>query len=185
MADIRFIVFAVLYIIWWPIRQILKSVVFLLTPLWTLASFILLPFAHLARTIFNIITFPFSVQWLDRIEARIDFTLQFEMLTLLQTVYIYLGTAALVGCLTGGVVFIIFKLLSSSLNIDSAPVPQPRDRSRTTTEYRAARREMKEESIEPMDYPPVSTPAVLDKVVGSRRKGLLSSAIIEEEDSDF
>jgi hypothetical protein len=74
MADIRFIIFAVLYIVWWPIKQILKSIVVLLTPLWTLASFILLPFIHLARTVSNIITFPFSVQWLDRIEVRIGFT---------------------------------------------------------------------------------------------------------------
>jgi hypothetical protein len=102
-----------------------------------------------------------------------------------QTVYVYLGTAALIGSLTGGLVFIFFKLLSSSLNIDSAPDPQPRHTSRTTAEFRAARREKKEESIEPMVYPSVHTPAVLDKVVGSRRKGLLSSAIIEEEDSDF
>jgi hypothetical protein len=185
MADIRFIIFAVLYIVWWPIKQILKSIVVLLTPLWTLAGFILLPFVHLARTVSNIITFPFSVQWLDRIEVRIGFTPQSEVLTLSQTVYIYLGTAALIGCLTGGLVFIFFKLLSSSLNIDSAPVPQPRDRTRTTAEFRAARREKKEEPVEPMDYPPACTPTVLNKVVGSRRKGLLSQAIIEEEDSDF
>lgn len=69
MADVRFIIFAVLYIIWWPINQILKGVVFVLTPIWTLVSFILLPFIHLARTLINIITFPFSAQWLERIEV--------------------------------------------------------------------------------------------------------------------
>ena len=84
--------------------------------------------------------------------------------------------------MTGGVVFIIFKLISSSLNIDSAVAPQPQGRSRTTAEFRAARREKKEDS---MDFSAPPTPVVLNKVPGSRRKGLLSQAIIEEEDSDF
>jgi hypothetical protein len=105
-----------------------------------------------------------------------------RLLTLPQTVYIYLGTAAVIGCVTGVVMFAVFKLVSSSLNIDSAIVPQPQDRSRTTAEFRAARREKKEES---MDFVTPPTPAVLKKVPGSRRKGLLSQAIIEEEDSDF
>jgi hypothetical protein len=100
------------------------------------------------------------------------------MLIVSETVYIYLGTAALIGCLTGGVVFIFFKLLSSSLHIDSAPLPQPRDRSRTTAEFRAASRKKKEGPFDPMEYPLVSTAAVLDKVVGSRRKGLLLQAIV-------
>jgi hypothetical protein len=104
------------------------------------------------------------------------------VLTLAQTLYIYLGTAALVGCITGGVIFIFFKFLSSSLSIDSAIVPQSRDQSRTTAEFRAARREKKEESTM---YSPASAPTVLKKVAGSRRRGLLSQAIIEEEDSDF
>ena len=69
MADWRVIVFAILYVVWWPINQILKGVVFLLTPVWTVLSFIVLPFIHLAQTIIHIITFPFSGKWLDRIEV--------------------------------------------------------------------------------------------------------------------
>ena len=84
--------------------------------------------------------------------------------------------------MTGAVLFIIFKLISSSLNIDSAIVPQQRDQGRTTAEFRAERREKKEQ---PMDHSPVSTPVVLKRVPGSRRHGLLSQAIIEEEESDF
>jgi hypothetical protein len=96
--------------------------------------------------------------------------------------YIYLGTAALIGSMTGAVIFIIFKFISSSLNIDSAIVPRPHDWARTTAEFRAARRDKKEVS---KDFSPPSTPVVLKKASGSRRKGLLSQAIIEEEDSDF
>jgi hypothetical protein len=47
--------------------------VFLLSPIWVLCSFILLPFIHLASAIINIVTFPFSVKWLDRIEVWIAF----------------------------------------------------------------------------------------------------------------
>jgi hypothetical protein len=85
--------------------------------------------------------------------------------------------------MTGAIIFIVFKFISSTLNIDSAIVPQPRDRSRTAAEFRAARRQKKEE--ESLDYSAASTPVVLKRVPGTRSKGLLSQAIIEEEDSDF
>ncbi|KAF2823918.1 hypothetical protein CC86DRAFT_297538 [Ophiobolus disseminans] len=178
MADARFVVFATLYIIWWPISHILKAAVFILTPVWRLVSFVFLPFIHLAQVIINIITFPFSGKWLDRIE----------------TLYIYLGTAGLIGCITGAVVFLIFKVISSSLNIDlvsmpqrqTKPQPQPQSRShdqgRTAARFRTEQRVKKEEII---DYSPVSTPAVSNTVPVSHRQGLLSQAIIEEEDSDF
>ncbi|KAF2031427.1 hypothetical protein EK21DRAFT_63206 [Setomelanomma holmii] len=166
MADVRFIIFATLHIIWWPVSQIIRAVVFLVSPIWLLLSFILLPFIHLGHTIINVVTFPFSITWLDRIE----------------TVYVFLGTAGLIGCMTGALVFIIFKFVSSTLNIDSTIVPQPQRQGRTTADYRAAWREKKEEQ---MDHSPLSSPIVLRKVTGSRRRGLLSQAIIEEEDSDF
>jgi hypothetical protein len=83
---------------------------------------------------------------------------------------------------TGAVLFIIFKFVSSSLNIDSAIVPQPQHQGRTTAEYRAAWRGKKEGST---DHSPASTPIALKKVAGSRKRGLLSQAITEAEDSDF
>jgi hypothetical protein len=94
----------------------------------------------------------------------------------IQTLYIYLGTAGLIGCLMGGILFILFKSVSSSLHLDK---PVVRNQGRTAAEYRSARRK-KEESLHHL---PVETPAVLKKAEG--RKGLLSQAIIEEEDSDF
>jgi hypothetical protein len=187
MANWRDIILVTLYIIWWPSSRIFNLtvylIVYLLAPVWTLISFILLPFIHLAQTIFNIITFPFSVQWLERIEVLpSNCVAGSKMLTWLKTLYVYLGTAALVGCLTGAIIFAIFKFISSSLNIDSAIVPQPKDRVRSAAEFRAARREKREEIDEHL---PMPTPVVLKKIPGSRRKGLLSQAIVEEEDSDF
>jgi hypothetical protein len=69
MADIRAILLVSLYVIYWPFSKLFRGIAFLLAPIWTLASFILLPFVHLASTIINIITFPFSGRWLERIEV--------------------------------------------------------------------------------------------------------------------
>jgi hypothetical protein len=101
---------------------------------------------------------------------------------MVQTLYVYLGTAGLIGCITGTILFVIFRSLSSTLNIDAPIVPKQREKGRTAAEYRAARRVNKEDSI---DHSPSATPVVLKKVPGPRRRGLLSQAIIEEEDSDF
>jgi hypothetical protein len=87
-----------------------------------------------------------------------------------------------VGCITGGILFIIFKFVSSSLNIDKTIVSQPSDKGRTAAEYRSARRER---ASRPIDDSPDPSPVVLKKVAEPRRRGLLSQAIIEEEDSDF
>jgi hypothetical protein len=95
-----------------------------------------------------------------------------------QTLYIYLGTAGLIGCLTGGILFIIFKFVSSRLHIDGAIASEPRDQGRTTAEYRSTRRKVEES----LDHSPYGSPVVLRKMEG--RRGLLSQAIIEEEDSD-
>ncbi|KAH8725981.1 hypothetical protein GQ44DRAFT_739171 [Phaeosphaeriaceae sp. PMI808] len=172
MVDVGFVFFLVLYIIWWPISHLFHAILVLLSPLWTLITFLLLPFIHLAHTLVTIITFPFSAQWLDRIE----------------TLYIYLGIAGLIGCITGSLIFILFKFLSSTLNIESgsAIMPRPRDQGRTTAQFRASQRTKQEVVIQQQqkqELPP--SPVVLDKVPGPRRKGLLSQAIIEEEDSDF
>jgi hypothetical protein len=97
----------------------------------------------------------------------------------LQTLYVFLGTAGLIGCLTGGIIFTVYKFLSSSLNIDGTIA---REKGRTTAGYRAQRRVKREDMV---DHSPRATPVVLKKVAGPRRRGLLSQAIIEEEDSDF
>ena len=97
-----------------------------------------------------------------------------------QTLYIYLGTAGLVGCMTGAVIYFIFTFLSSSLNIDATSRAMP-PKGRTTAEFRAARREKHHQTLAP--GPPI--PVVLDKAPGRRGRGLLSQTIVEEEDSDF
>jgi hypothetical protein len=82
MADIRAILLVSLYIVWWPVNKLINGIVFVLAPIWTLVSFILLPLIHVAQTIINIVTFPFSVQWLEKIEVNNEFWIWIErMLT--------------------------------------------------------------------------------------------------------
>merc|ERR1712137_111528 len=153
-------------VIWFPISKAINLVIILLLPFYNVITFFLLPFIHLGQAIIRVLSIPFSVKWLERIE----------------TLYVYLGTASLIGCITGTVLFVIFRFLSSTLKIDTPIVPREPEKGRTAAEYRAARRVKKEDSI---DHSPSATPVVLKKVAGPRRRGLLSQAIIEEEDSDF
>ncbi|RMZ69728.1 hypothetical protein GMOD_00010303 [Pyrenophora seminiperda CCB06] len=153
-------------LMWWPISKLINACIILLLPFYNLIAFILLPFIHLTHAIITILSIPFRVKWLEQIE----------------TLYVFLGTAGLVGCLTGAILFVIFKFLSSSLHLDAPIVPEEPTKGRTAAEYRAARRVKKEQMI---DHSPTTTPVVLKRVPGPRRRGLLSQAIIEEEDSDF
>ncbi|KAF3035643.1 hypothetical protein E8E11_004500 [Didymella keratinophila] len=166
----------VVNLVWWPISKlinttrivlspILQLVVFLLSPIWIVGSFLVLPFIHLVRGLYHVVTLPLQVKWLERIE----------------TLYIYLGTAGLVGCMTGAVLYFIFKVLSSSLSIDNNTSKEKHRIGRTTAEFRAARREKQDRMLGPS----LSIPVVVDKVAGRRGRGLLSQTIVEEEDSDF
>jgi hypothetical protein len=83
--------------------------------------------------------------------------------------------------MTGAILYLIFKFLSSSLRIDATSRATPR-KGRTTAEFRAARRKKQDHMLAPS--PPI--PVVVDKVPGRRGHGLLSQTIVEEEeDSDF
>lgn len=73
------VVFAV-QLVWWPISKsinairivlspVLYAIVFLLSPIWVVGSFLLLPFIHLAKGIYHIVTLPLQVKWLERIEV--------------------------------------------------------------------------------------------------------------------
>ncbi|KAJ5061429.1 hypothetical protein J3E72DRAFT_242011 [Bipolaris maydis] len=151
---------------WWPVAKLITLALILLRPFYLLVSFALLPFVHLAHAIFQVVSLPFTVKWLEQIE----------------TLYVFLGIAALIGCITGTTLFIVFSFLSSSLRIDAPSVPDKPIETRTAAQYRAERRAKKEEAVHHL---PAIPPVVLKKPAGPRRRGLLSQAIIEEEDSDF
>jgi hypothetical protein len=171
-------------IVWWPVSKLVSIAIVLLAPFYNVFTFILLPFIHLGGAVIRVISIPFTVKWLERIEVKHSILTRKDSIKAksAQTVYVFLGTAGLIGCLTGAILFAIFKVLSSSLSIDQTVVPQPREKGRTAAEFRAARHVKREEIIV---HSPTATPVVLKKVAGPRRRGLLSQAIIEEEDSDL
>lgn len=182
----------VVNLVWWPIGKlintiqsilspILRLVVLLFSPIWIVGSFLVLPFVHLVKGLYHVITLPLTVKWLERIEVCSCFSREaMQILNHLQTLYIYLGTAGLVGCMTGAVLYFIFKLLSSALSIDAGSKYKP-PKGRTTAEFRAARREKQDRMLAPS----LPIPVVVDKMPGRRGRGLLSQIIVEEDDSDF
>ena len=182
----------VVNLVWWPMGKlintiqsilspILRLVVFLLSPIWIVSSFLVLPFVHLVKGLYHVITLPLTVKWLERIEVCSCFNREaMQILNHLQTLYIYLGAAGLVGCMTGAILYFIFKFLSSSLSIDANSKEKPR-KSRTTAEFRVARREKQDQMLAAS----LPIPVVVDKVPGRRGRGLLSQTIVEEEDSDL
>ncbi|OSS43667.1 hypothetical protein B5807_11561 [Epicoccum nigrum] len=167
---------AVARLAWWPISRcifavrvvlslLLNIINRLLSPFWIVGSFLLLPFTHLAKGLFHVVTFPLQAKWLERIE----------------TLYIYLGIAALIGCLAGAVLHFIFNLLSSSISNQPTPKPKPRE-TRTTAEFRSQQRGKREERLSGHSGP---SRVIVARPPASKRSGLLSQSIVEEEDSDI
>lgn len=70
MAGPLILVFTILHIVWWPISKLANVVVVLLSPFCVLGSFLLLPFIHLAHVTLNVLSWPFRLQWLERLEVR-------------------------------------------------------------------------------------------------------------------
>ncbi|KAF2798400.1 hypothetical protein K505DRAFT_321934, partial [Melanomma pulvis-pyrius CBS 109.77] len=157
---------AILYYACWPLLKLCQALLFLLAPVWTVAQFVLLPITSLAHALLTVALFPFRLHLLDRLE----------------TIYIYLGIAALIGCIAGAILHFSFSFLSSTLSIDAASESRAHARARTAAAYRAARSTRKAGTLA---Y--TANPAMLNTAPGSRRqRGVLSQTIIEEEeDSDF
>ena len=95
--------------------------------------------------------------------------------------YIYLGSAGLIGCMTGAVLYFIFNVLSSTLNINGSLKAKPR-KPRTAAEFRIEQHEKREELFSGHSSP---ARVVSDRTPTSKRRGLLSQTIAEEEDSDL
>jgi hypothetical protein len=57
------------HVIWFPINKLINLVVILLLPFYNVITFVLLPFIHLGQSIIRVLSIPFSVKWLERIEV--------------------------------------------------------------------------------------------------------------------
>ncbi|OCL05031.1 hypothetical protein AOQ84DRAFT_391129 [Glonium stellatum] len=155
---------AVLYYILYPFVKLVQWLLIALSPLWYGVRFMLLPLTHLGHVLLATFLFPFQLQLLRNIE----------------TIYIYLGIAGLVGFVAGGFIHLCFNFLSSALNINSTAGDTQKN-GRTAVSYRAERRKKKMLSL---DY---SLNPLLPKAEEAiqPQRGVLTQTIIEEEDSDF
>ncbi|KAF2733536.1 hypothetical protein EJ04DRAFT_438922 [Polyplosphaeria fusca] len=153
-----------LYALCWPFLKLARGLAVLLSPFWALARFLLLPVTYLATALFTLLSLPFSLNLLDRVE----------------TIYAFLGIAGLIGCITGALLYFFFDFLSSTLGINDPPDTDAHANGRTVSAHRAARRKRKAEAVNFR-----ANPAMPSAASPQRRRGLLAQTIIEEEDSDL
>ncbi|KXT10769.1 hypothetical protein AC579_2318 [Pseudocercospora musae] len=115
----------------------------------------------------------------------------FHVLARFETLYIYLGVAAIVGLLAGVIVAAVYSILYNFFHLDTPPEPVS---LRTAKEYRQEKQKQKLDSAQSsLSSPRLLSPAALSSGYASlsdvARKGskrsLLATAIMEEEDPDF
>ncbi|KAF9733633.1 hypothetical protein PMIN01_07976 [Paraphaeosphaeria minitans] len=171
MADARAVLSVILHCLGLFTSIILSAIIFILSPFCALAHFILLPVIYLLGSIYAAVSFPFRLHLLERIESNAI------ALTRQQTMYIWVGVAALIGCIAGTALFLVFKLLTSAFHIDGTATAS-RTSGRTVKDFRATRRVKKE--------PHAGSPSGrrIDRVAALQRRRLSSQPILEEE-SEF
>ena len=69
MADTRAVLSTILYCLWYPTTKLLQLLVTILSPIWAIAQFILLPVTYLIQGLLAIILFPLRLHILERIEV--------------------------------------------------------------------------------------------------------------------
>ncbi|KAK5121995.1 hypothetical protein LTR85_004567 [Meristemomyces frigidus] len=166
----------VLWYICWPIVIILYylavAVLFIIKLLYRPVGFLLQPLVYFGRFLLACSIAPF------------------QLLAKFETLYIYLGIAAIVGLVVGLVVSYAYGSISSLLRVDSEPNPPS---VLTAKEYRAVKNTerakleapvMSSGPLSPGGVSPSYT-SVSDSTRGGRRnKGLLNQTIMEV-DSDY
>ncbi|KAI7201732.1 hypothetical protein KC343_g6313 [Hortaea werneckii] len=183
--------------IWWPVGTLLKYIatltLFLAKLLYWPVGFLLQPVVYLARFILICLLAPF------------------RLLVKLETLYIYLGTAALVGLTVGLIISLIYGSLSNIIGSNTAPAAAAQSRLRSAKEYRETKKRKKQNRLLSDEPPAILSPVLAsspirvaqrdylsagygggggggmsDHVRRSRRfHGLLDQTIMEATDSDF
>ncbi|KAF4303121.1 hypothetical protein GTA08_BOTSDO09251 [Botryosphaeria dothidea] len=154
---------ALYYTLCLPVYTLFRALALVLSPLYYGLQFVLLPFIYLARFGSRVIVFPFV------------------LLARLETLYVYLGVAGIIGVCAGGILYFIFSALKSTFNLDS----YDEGYGVTAAEYRAARCKRKAGE----DY--ASAPVLMDTSCRFKdfrllkQRDLLAQTILEEDDSDY
>ncbi|CAL3965939.1 hypothetical protein PZA11_002753 [Diplocarpon coronariae] len=120
--------------------------------------------------------------------ALSGFLLPLRLFAKFETLYIFLGAAAIVGLITGSVLHISSSVLVSVFNL----TPIPEDTGRTAASVRAARRKKRQEqalqnSTTKSESANSRDEASIEKYaewLEKSEQGLLGQTILEEDDSD-
>lgn len=106
------------------------------------------------------------------------------MLTASQTLYIYLGIAALVGITGGLIVSLVYGLLKEPLGLNS----HAREPTRTAKEYREQKHKQKRTDstgLDPSAYSSSNYASLSDGLRKTNRGKAASQTIMEESDSEY
>ncbi|OJD31585.1 uncharacterized protein BKCO1_4600023 [Diplodia corticola] len=135
----------------------------ILSPLYYALQFVLLPFIYLAHFVCRAVVFPFVV------------------VAKLETLWVYLGVAGIVGGTTGGILYLSFGVLKTALNLDS------RDEFSGTTaaEYRAARRKKKASQGNIGASVSTDSSGRLRETALLKKRDLLAQSIMKEDGAEY
>ncbi|EKG16160.1 hypothetical protein MPH_06597 [Macrophomina phaseolina MS6] len=153
---------ALYYTFFLPVHTLFRGLALVLSPVYYGLQFVLLPFIYLAHIVWRILVLPFV------------------LLAKLETLYVYLGVAGIIGVFAGGVLYFSFSLLKSTFNLDSYDDVY----GVTAAEYRAARRKRKAE--ESYAEAPILVGHGRPKDLRFLKpRDVLVQTILEEDDSDY
>ncbi|KAF2434902.1 hypothetical protein EJ08DRAFT_437590 [Tothia fuscella] len=173
----------ILYYIYVPFVVLFRLLnLIVIQPMWYILSLVVQPFIYIGYFF----------------TAAAGYPLRF--LATFETLWIYLSTAALIGLLSGGILYFSATFLTSLLRLETSDAdkvhPTPK---RTIADYRAKRRQKKFKSPYPLSNygtdssskvlsygPPTSSSTLLGESGGWPTTGpFASSTILEEDGSDL
>lgn len=70
MANTGTILSTLLFCLWWPTSKLLSVFALVLSPFWAVLQFVLLPVIYLAHAVYAVLSLPFKLNILERIEVR-------------------------------------------------------------------------------------------------------------------
>ncbi|KAL1392276.1 hypothetical protein HDK64DRAFT_70104 [Phyllosticta capitalensis] len=162
-AYLALILTASYYLVCLPLFTLFRWTFILVAPLYFALQFVLLPLVYLGR---------FSLQ-----AALLPLTL----LAKLETIYIYVGVASVIGIIAGCALHVSTRVLKSMFGLDNTCSKSPHVRS--AADYRAERRRRRKripvavpKAVEPLELPRESRM--------SKQRSLWSQPILEEDDSE-
>ncbi|KIW09374.1 uncharacterized protein PV09_00270 [Verruconis gallopava] len=171
------------------LKLLLSWILYPFTPILYFLYLLLLPFIHFCQAIWAIVLYP----------------AQCFPGSLVETIYIYLSTAALIGLFAGSILLFVHQGFISVLKLNHSP-PPPEPAKRTMADHRARRKERKEKikrtpltHVDDLGYvspksagissghmSPLASPAIPDSQLKWARRSLITSPsiILEEGSSD-